>query len=170
MVMGYTYNWFDLFLFKQKTAYEMRISDWSSDGALPIYGRQPRPAAGHRVHGACVERATTGGAGVLVRTGNAGAQAAAVPAIRHAVNDGGGGAARRVLAVLSGLDLDPGDTTVVASGPADVAGDVDGVIAGGRNRLPAPTIPCIDAGRSHGDAARPALHAGDTGPVAGRCR
>src|SRR3546814_526558 len=99
-----------------------------------------------------------------------GAQAAAVPAIRHAVNDGGGGAARRVLAVLSGLDLDPGDTTVVASGPADVAGDVDGVIAGGRNRLPAPTIPCIDAGRSHGDAARPALHAGDTGPVAGRCR
>src|SRR3546814_8629098 len=24
------------FLFKQKTAYEMRISDWSSDGALPI--------------------------------------------------------------------------------------------------------------------------------------
>src|SRR3546814_6489408 len=103
MVMGYTYNWFDLFLFKQKTAYEMRISDWSSDGALPIYGRQPRPAAGHRVHGACVERATTGGAGVLVRTGTAGAQAAAVPAIRHAVNAGDGGAARRVLAVLSGL-------------------------------------------------------------------
>src|SRR3546814_1852696 len=25
------------FFFKQKTAYEMRISDWSSDGALPIY-------------------------------------------------------------------------------------------------------------------------------------
>src|SRR3546814_8494770 len=25
-----------LFFFKQKTAYEMRISDWSSDGALPI--------------------------------------------------------------------------------------------------------------------------------------
>src|SRR3546814_14970803 len=24
------------FFFKQKTAYEMRISDWSSDGALPI--------------------------------------------------------------------------------------------------------------------------------------
>src|SRR3546814_2592377 len=23
--------WFDLFFFKQKTAYEMRISDWSSD-------------------------------------------------------------------------------------------------------------------------------------------
>src|SRR3546814_14943200 len=80
------------------------------------------------------------------------------------------GAARRVLAVLSGLDLDPGDATVVASGPADVAGDVDGVMAGGRNRLPALTIPCIDAGRSNGDAARPAPHAGDTGPVAGRCR
>src|SRR3546814_8583563 len=27
--------WF-LFVFKQKTAYEMRISDWSSDVALPI--------------------------------------------------------------------------------------------------------------------------------------
>src|SRR3546814_2167418 len=27
--------------FKQKTAYEMRISDWSSDGALPIYRRFP---------------------------------------------------------------------------------------------------------------------------------
>src|SRR3546814_10107956 len=26
------------FFFKQKTAYEMRISDWSSDGALPISG------------------------------------------------------------------------------------------------------------------------------------
>src|SRR3546814_10926122 len=28
------------FFFKQKTAYEMRISDWSSDGALPILARQ----------------------------------------------------------------------------------------------------------------------------------
>src|SRR3546814_1854950 len=27
---------FCFFLFKQKTAYEMRISDWSSDVALPI--------------------------------------------------------------------------------------------------------------------------------------
>src|SRR3546814_10194438 len=80
------------------------------------------------------------------------------------------GAARRVLAVLSGLDLDPGDATVVASGPADVARDVDGVMAGGRNRLPALTIPCLAAGRSNGDAARPAPHAGGTGPVAGRCR
>src|SRR3546814_8420514 len=26
-----------VFFFKQKTAYEMRISDWSSDGALPIW-------------------------------------------------------------------------------------------------------------------------------------
>src|SRR3546814_4730392 len=26
------------FCFKQKTAYELRISDWSSDGALPISG------------------------------------------------------------------------------------------------------------------------------------
>src|SRR3546814_13299123 len=26
------------FFFKQKTAYEMRISDWSSDVALPIFG------------------------------------------------------------------------------------------------------------------------------------
>src|SRR3546814_8921635 len=27
----------DVFFFKQKTAYEMRISDWSSDCALPIF-------------------------------------------------------------------------------------------------------------------------------------
>ena len=26
-----------LFFFKQKTAYEFRTGDWSSDGALPIY-------------------------------------------------------------------------------------------------------------------------------------
>src|SRR3546814_7776276 len=26
--------------FKQKTAYDMRISDWSSDGALPISGNR----------------------------------------------------------------------------------------------------------------------------------
>src|SRR3546814_9921166 len=33
------------FFFKQKTAYEMRISDWSSDGALPILrGRGRRDA------------------------------------------------------------------------------------------------------------------------------
>src|SRR3546814_9038390 len=37
--------------FKQKTAYEMRISDWSSDGALPISAQPPqhrrlRPRAG----------------------------------------------------------------------------------------------------------------------------
>src|SRR3546814_1033580 len=25
------FGWFDVFFFKQKTAYEMRISDWSSD-------------------------------------------------------------------------------------------------------------------------------------------
>src|SRR3546814_20549495 len=30
------------FFFKQKTAYEMRISDWSSDGALPISGLDER--------------------------------------------------------------------------------------------------------------------------------
>src|SRR3546814_10520845 len=28
------------FFFKQKTAYEMRISDWSSDVCLPIFGVQ----------------------------------------------------------------------------------------------------------------------------------
>src|SRR3546814_1530716 len=31
-----------VFFFKQKTAYEMRISDWSSDVALPIAGEQFR--------------------------------------------------------------------------------------------------------------------------------
>src|SRR3546814_1594663 len=37
--------WCCFFFFKQKTAYEMRISDWSSDGALPIssHGRRSRP-------------------------------------------------------------------------------------------------------------------------------
>src|SRR3546814_5930147 len=35
-------SWSILFFFKQKTAYEMRISDWSSTCALPISGeRQP---------------------------------------------------------------------------------------------------------------------------------
>src|SRR3546814_3346499 len=34
------------FFFKQKTAYEMRISDWSSDGALPIYRRIGAARAG----------------------------------------------------------------------------------------------------------------------------
>src|SRR3546814_4731770 len=29
------------FFFKQKTAYEMRISDWSSECALPIYDPPP---------------------------------------------------------------------------------------------------------------------------------
>src|SRR3546814_5767797 len=33
------------FFFKQKTAYEMRISDWSSDCALPI---SPPPPASYR--------------------------------------------------------------------------------------------------------------------------
>src|SRR3546814_168449 len=37
-----------IFFFKQKTAYEMRISDWSSDGALPIYGRHDRQRAPFR--------------------------------------------------------------------------------------------------------------------------
>src|SRR3546814_3955300 len=32
---------FFFFFFKQKTAYEMRISDWSSECALPIYGTIP---------------------------------------------------------------------------------------------------------------------------------
>src|SRR3546814_2701682 len=38
------------FFFKQKTAYEMRISDWSSDvcsSDLPLRLRQPRMGAGH---------------------------------------------------------------------------------------------------------------------------
>src|SRR3546814_1339779 len=35
------------FFFKQKRAYEMRISDWSSTCALPISGREPLRLAGH---------------------------------------------------------------------------------------------------------------------------
>src|SRR3546814_3940244 len=34
-----------LFFFNQMTAYEMRISDWSSACALPIYARAADPAA-----------------------------------------------------------------------------------------------------------------------------
>src|SRR3546814_6229112 len=33
------YLFMAFFFFKQKTAYEMRISDWSSDVCLPIWGR-----------------------------------------------------------------------------------------------------------------------------------
>src|SRR3546814_9293169 len=70
--------YFLLFLFvffKQKTAYEMRISDWSSDGALPIYlfpGRFLKSALRHghsldwaeqpdaALHLAVIERQTGG--------------------------------------------------------------------------------------------------------------
>src|SRR3546814_1068898 len=37
------------FFFKQKTAYEMRISDWSSDVCSSDLGRQCRGAAGGRL-------------------------------------------------------------------------------------------------------------------------
>src|SRR3546814_9015535 len=45
---------FVFFLFKQKTAYEMRISDWSSDVCSsdlesPRHSRTPRPLRGKRV-------------------------------------------------------------------------------------------------------------------------
>src|SRR3546814_4634783 len=39
------------FLFKRKTAYEMRISDWSSACALPIYGVDEADHAGRDVAG-----------------------------------------------------------------------------------------------------------------------
>src|SRR3546814_15084604 len=45
------------FFFKQKTAYEMRISDWSSDGALPICGGRRHPGSPG------IERAGASGAG-----------------------------------------------------------------------------------------------------------
>src|SRR3546814_10407252 len=35
-VSRYAFDQLDRFFFKQKTAYELRISDWSSDVALPI--------------------------------------------------------------------------------------------------------------------------------------
>src|SRR3546814_11501169 len=44
------------------------------------------PAGGHRVHGAGVERATAGGAGVLVRAGHQRPQATTLPADGHPVN------------------------------------------------------------------------------------
>src|SRR3546814_6672468 len=53
------------FFFKQKTAYEMRISDWSSACALPIYpgptsrtswSRMERPSISNRSRHICFER------------------------------------------------------------------------------------------------------------------
>src|SRR3546814_7946526 len=41
-------NFFFLFFFKQKTAYEMRISDWSSDVCSSDLGGDRRVAAVHR--------------------------------------------------------------------------------------------------------------------------
>src|SRR3546814_3103936 len=54
----------DLFFFKQKTAYEMRISDWSSDvcssdlGVAPVRG--PRKRMGHLNTPQLLTRVTTG--------------------------------------------------------------------------------------------------------------
>src|SRR3546814_7829742 len=51
----YAHFWFYFFFFKQKTAYEMRISDWSSDVcssdlALRVYAGLDRPSLdGHLV-------------------------------------------------------------------------------------------------------------------------
>src|SRR3546814_2519485 len=45
--------WYIVFFFKQKTAYEMRISDWSSDVcSSDLFGRHERA----RLAGACVHR------------------------------------------------------------------------------------------------------------------
>src|SRR3546814_8927067 len=41
---------FFFFFFKQKTAYEMRISDWSSDVCSSDLLRPPRPVARKRAH------------------------------------------------------------------------------------------------------------------------
>src|SRR3546814_15885630 len=46
-----------LFFFKQKTAYEMRISDWSSDvcsSDLPLGGTGPRSIWRERIHAAAL--------------------------------------------------------------------------------------------------------------------
>src|SRR3546814_6575355 len=57
------YRWF-LFFFKQKTAYEMRISDWSSTCALPIYQVDRLDAVG-----AFIDRQDAGIAVMLRRAG-----------------------------------------------------------------------------------------------------
>src|SRR3546814_2387609 len=49
--------WFSIFFFKQKTAYEMRISDWSSDvcsSDLPVGLRNDNVVARHKAHGVAV--------------------------------------------------------------------------------------------------------------------
>src|SRR3546814_19487989 len=72
------------------------------------------------------------------------------------------------LALLLVADLDPGDAAAVATRPAGIAGDVDGVIAGSRNLFPAVAAPCLDTGGPHGHAARPVPAAGDTRPATRR--
>src|SRR3546814_10744810 len=53
---------FVFFFFKQKTAYEMRISDWSSDVSLPIYVRaaDAKAPGGDRRQGALTLRHPVG--------------------------------------------------------------------------------------------------------------
>src|SRR3546814_21172855 len=50
-----------IFFFKQKTAYEMRISDWSSDVCssdlpFPHPGRAPNLSSDHKTNGGCRQR------------------------------------------------------------------------------------------------------------------
>src|SRR3546814_20387962 len=50
-----------IFFFKQKTAYEMRISDWSSDVCssdlpFPHPGRAPNLSSDHQTNGGCRQR------------------------------------------------------------------------------------------------------------------
>src|SRR3546814_6686852 len=49
LLLWFFLHLFVVFFFKQKTAYDMRISDWSSDVALPISERTaPAPPIRHR--------------------------------------------------------------------------------------------------------------------------
>src|SRR3546814_6998589 len=53
------------FFFKQKTAYEMRISDWSSDVCSSDLGLRPHGHGGGHTRAATTLVAPTGGAGEI---------------------------------------------------------------------------------------------------------
>src|SRR5690606_19325458 len=80
-----------------------------------------------------------------------------------------GGALSRLPPLLRGGEFDAGDAALVAAGPADVAGQVDGVVADGGQRLPPAAREQVDTVRPHGHALRLRIAcAGDAGTVAVR--
>src|SRR5690606_34254580 len=65
-----------------------------------------------------------------------------------------GGALSRLPPLLRGGEFDAGDAALVAAGPADVAGEIDGVVPGRGQRLPPAAREQVDTVRPHGHALR----------------